>query len=281
MLDHIEIDCFGLSDRGLEREQNEDQFLIATMSRALTLDQTSLAAEDQSVLRGLPLGKLLLVADGMGGTRGGRRASQLAVDTVTRYVLNTMRWFFRLDHDHADDLLDELSAGLHRCHTAIQAEGERHEALGAMGTTLTLVYLLWPRLYLVHAGDSRCYRMRDGVLTQLTEDHSIAAKLVADGVMKQEEADDSRFSDVLWNAIDAGKDRTLTVDVGKARLQAGDTLLLCSDGLNKHVDDDHVAQVLRGAKSSEEVAQSLVMAANDGGGSDNTTVVVARFGSAQ
>src|SRR4051794_9540684 len=115
------MDCYGLTDRGLAREVNEDQFLIADLNRSMLIHQTSLSHEDHTRLFGGSQGQLLLVADGIGGEAGGRRASALAVETLARYVLNTMRWFFRLHEAEDRDLHEEFRAALEEAQQRIHA----------------------------------------------------------------------------------------------------------------------------------------------------------------
>src|SRR5207248_2365824 len=132
------------------------------------IHQTSLSLEDHTRLFGGSQGKLLLVADGMGGEVGGRRASTLAVETLTHYVLNTMPWFFRLHEGSDADLHEELRSALEQCQNRIEDAASVDPQRAHMGTTLTLAYLMWPRLYVVHAGDSRCYLFRGNRLHQVT-----------------------------------------------------------------------------------------------------------------
>ena len=143
----ITADLFGLTDPGKVRDTNEDQFLIAELSKSVLIRQTSLPQEDHTRLFGGPPGKVLLVADGVGGTRGGRRASRVVVETVLRYVLDTMHWFFRLQQGEESDLVDELRAGLAECQKAVAGAAAAHPEHQLMGTTLTVAYLLWPRAY--------------------------------------------------------------------------------------------------------------------------------------
>jgi serine/threonine protein phosphatase PrpC len=145
-----------------------------------------------------------------------------------------------------------------------------------MGTTLTMAYLLWPRLYVVHAGDSRCYLLRQGGLRQITKDHTVAQQLVERGAMTPEQAEQSRWSHVLWNCIGGGT-RELNPDVYRATLQLGDSLLLCTDGLNKCVPDEAIQEVLAREGTAEDACRRLVALAHDHGGPDNVTVVVAHF----
>jgi protein phosphatase len=270
----VTIDSFGLTDVGRQRRANEDQFLVAGLNKGMLVQQTSLPMDDQTQLMSGVQGKVLAVADGMGGHAAGDRASALAIQAITSYVLNTMPWFFRLDGKLEDDLKEELAGALERARDDVQQDATR-QGLQGMGTTLTMAYVLWPRLYVVHVGDSRCYLLRGGELRQLTTDHSMAQQLVDEGALRPEDADDSQWAHVLYNAIVADGSNDMSPDVYKARLRDGDTLLLCTDGLTKHVTEDRIVQLLNG--QAEQAARRLVDAANDGGGSDNATVVVARF----
>lgn len=270
------MDCHGLTDIGRKRETNEDQFLVADLSKSMRVYQTSLGFDHQARLFGVSQGKLLLVADGMGGHAAGERASTVAVDSVTGFILNSMCWLFRLDESSEDEFLDDLKSVLQRCQADIRVEAESMPARAGMGTTVTMAYIVWPRLYVVHAGDSRCYLLRDSKLEQVTKDHTVAQYLVEQGGLKPEEAEGSRWSNTLWNVV-GGDSNELKPEVYKGELVLGDTLLLCTDGLTKHVPDEEIIRLLDSEPASEEVCRRLVNTANDAGGSDNITVVVARF----
>jgi protein phosphatase len=270
------MDCFGLTDPGKARPNNEDQFLIADLSKSMLVRQTSLHLDDHTRLFGGSQGSLLVVADGMGGHSAGGRASSLAVDALARYVLNTMPWFLRLQGGGEDDLLDELKTALERCQERIEAEASANETRRDMGTTLTMAYLLWPRLYVVHAGDSRCYLLRGGRLEQVTHDHTVAQQLVDRGALSQRDAGESRWSHVLWNCLGGGT-HALSPEAYKAALQVGDAVLLCTDGLSKCVPDARIAALLGEARTAEEACRRLTDAANAAGGPDNVTTVVAYF----
>jgi len=274
----IIADCFGLTDRGRVRETNEDQFLVAELSKSLLVAQTSLEAADQTRLFGGPPGRLFLVADGMGGERGGRRASRLVVETLTQWVLETMHWFFRLQEGSEADLVEELKGALAECQHAVETAAAAEPDRGRMGTTLTLAYLLWPRLYVIHVGDSRCYLLRGGQLDRITRDHTVAQRLVDEGMLPADEAEKSRWSHVLYSCI-SGRPRDVEADVYKCTLEPGDTMLLCTDGLSKYVPDASLVEYLNrvATDGAEAVTRQLVAAANDAGGKDNITAVVAHF----
>jgi protein phosphatase len=268
------IESFGLTDRGRVRSANEDQFLIADLDKSLLLLQTSLPEPDHTRLFGGPQGHLYAVADGMGGHSGGERASGLVVSTLVRYVLGTLPWFYRLgEQDH--DLGDELRAAVEACQDDVAKAGGVEPGHGRMGTTLTLAYVLWPRVYVVHAGDSRAYLVRGGHPYRLTTDHTFAQKMIAEGRATPEQVEGTVLTHTLYKCISADKGG-VAADIHKSRLRPGDTLLLCSDGLHGEVPDERIAELLAGG-TAEEAARRLVDAANAAGGNDNVTVVVVRF----
>jgi protein phosphatase len=273
------IDCFGQTDIGKVRDTNEDQFLIADLNKSMLIHQTSLSHEDHTRLFGGSQGQLLLVADGMGGHAAGKQASTIAVQSLAHYVLNIMPWFFRLQGHQENDLIDELKAALEEGQKSIENAVAGHAERRGMGTTLTMAYISWPRLYVVHAGDSRCYLFRTAKLEQITTDHTMAQKLVEHGVLPPEQVRESRWSHVLWNCLGGGS-HELSAEVYKAQLRVGDILLLCTDGLTIGVQDDQIRTILGQPRQAEETCRALVDAANEAGGRDNITVVVAHFRSA-
>lgn len=270
------LDCHGLTDRGRERETNQDQFLIADLIKTMRIDDTSLHVDTHARLSGHSQGKLLLVADGMGGHLAGERASALAIETLNTFVLDNMHWFFRLEADREPEFELDLKAALESCHAQVRAEAASVPDEHGMGTTLTLAYLIWPRMYVVHVGDSRCYLLRESKLQQVTTDHTFAEQFVEAGVLKPEEVDESRWSHVLWNVV-GGNEQEMQPVVYKSELEAGDTVLLCTDGLTRHVPNETLTELLRAPLAASETCDRLVAAANDAGGTDNITVVVARF----
>ena len=271
----VAMDCHGLTHPGRIREANEVQFLVADLTKAMLVRQTSLPADDHTRLFGTPPGHLMAVADGLGGQAGGELASGLAVHTLARYVLDTLPWFLRA-RDEEGDLADDLRTALEECQRAVEQAAGTDPAHRRMGTTLTLAYVQWPRLYVVHAGDSRAYLLRGGRLHRVTRDHTIAQQLVDRGALTAEQAAESRWNHVIWNCVGGGR-HELNPDVHKVTLQPDDRLLLCTDGLTKGVPDGRVAEVLAGSGGAAESAQRLVDESNAAGGSDNVTVVVARF----
>jgi protein phosphatase len=273
------IDWYGQSDQG-RRDSNEDEFLIAGLNKSMLIHQTSLDHEAHTRLFGGSQGYLLAVADGMGGVPGGRRASTLAIDALTRYVLNTSSWFFNLREGQEDDLVDELAAALHRCQETIEQAAARSGREG-MGTTLTLAYIIWPRLYVVHVGDSRCYLRRGVRLEQITRDQTMAQRLVEAGALTPEQAEGSRWSHVLWSCLGGSGEAHLEPEVFKTTLQIGDTLLLCTDGLSGALSDGQILAALREEVPARQTCELLVRSAGLAGSKDNITAVVAHFRDAE
>lgn len=264
----------GKSDLGRVRKNNEDQFLIAELTKHLRVTQSSVDSVHTGTWSGGVMGHLLVVADGMGGIAGGEIASGLAVETISWYVARTMPWFYRYQDGREKELEKELIRAVEKCDETVADAGTASQ-FDRMGTTLTMAYVLWPRLYVVHAGDSRCYLQRGGKLVRMTKDHTVAQQAVERGILTEEQAKTSPFGNALWNCIGGGTEG-VRPDVYHLTLQAGDELLLCSDGLTRRLEDSDVRDILLRSATPESACDSLIAAANEAGGQDNITVVVAR-----
>jgi len=258
------------------RENNQDQFLVAQIRRAAALKATTLDA-DQPIM-GDPQAELLIVADGMGGHAAGEKASQLAIGSLTRQLLGGSDLFANVDGEQAEsELAKQLGALLTNVHRIICSEAERRESDRGMGTTLTMAYVRWPQLYVVHAGDSRCYLIRNGVAKQVTTDHTIARQMVESGELSAEEEATSKFSHVLWNVLGGNPDSRLDAEIRRVNLRSGDAIVLCSDGLHRYVDSEELSRIVGDSESPEAACRRLIAVANERGGEDNITVVVSRF----
>ena len=279
-MNQSKMDCHALTDIGQSRSENEDHFLIADLVKAVRIQSTSLSYDDRSEVSGQSHGKVLLVADGMGGHAAGRRASTLAVDATINYMVNRMQWFAfhrqSTGHEEPGPLATDLVSALKYCQRRIQNEAEWNPDKRGMGTTLTVAIIDWPALHVVHAGDSRCYVNHKEQLCQLTRDHTMAQAFVDAGQISEQAAENSPLSNAFWNVV-GGPSNALQPEVHHAQLSIGDTLLLCTDGLTKHVTDDELSTVLRKDQTSKQTCIELVEMANARGGSDNVTVIVARF----
>jgi len=275
--DH-ELDLFGLTHPGKVRPENQDHFLLGTVHPQVIIHGTNLPDQEHIPLRGQRLATIMLVADGVGGGVAGREASKLAVQTVTRYITNTMRCYHKDVPSAESEFFEVLREAALEAHERVRAEataraGEEGPRKG-MATTLTLATAVWPWLYVVQVGDSRCYFYQDGELRQVTRDQTLAQDLVDRGVLPADRVAASPFSHVLASAIGGG---TATPELSRLDIsRRGCVILLCSDGLTKHVTDDEIAAQLGDMTSSEQVCRNLLQLALERGGSDNITVVAGR-----
>ena len=266
--------CYGMTDRGRMRERNEDQFLVARLVKSLEVQETSLPQPQRR--RSSDHSYLLIVADGIGGAAGGERASALAVESVETYVLETVKWFAYCQENDEDELLTEFRIALGQAHGRLRAEAARQPDLRGMGTTLTLAYSVNQELFLAHVGDSRGYLFRDGALYRLTQDHTLVDEMVRRGAIKEEEAVSHRWRHVITSSV-GGTSPSVRIDVHKLHLEAGDVLLLCSDGLTEMLSAEQIAAVLTETEDPLACCRRLVDTANTAGGRDNITVALARY----
>lgn len=271
----IEVDVRGRTDIGRIRKVNQDQFLVAALHKVIDIHDTSLPASYRERFDSGARALLFLVADGVGGGPSGERASSLTLDAIMRYVTNSMRCFYKLDQLASIDLMGELASSIMESHIAVRAESDGDPGARGMATTVTMAHVLWPRAYLVHIGDSRCYHLRGDTLTLVTHDQTVSQALVDAGAMTEEQAVTSPYSSVLTQAVGASEE--LEPALSQLELATGDTLLMCTDGLTKHVTRDAMVGILGEHPSAEAASQALVDAALAGGGTDNVTALVARF----
>jgi PPM family protein phosphatase len=228
-------DSAGRTDPGRVRRRNEDAFVLDP--------------------------PLFAVADGMGGAQAGEVASRLAAATFREY------------HE-ADGLQPEerLQAIVKEANRRIFERARRDTQASGMGTTVTAALLTGGRVTIGHVGDSRAYRIRDGGLEQLTEDHSLVGDLMRSGRLTPEEAEAHPQRSVITRAL--GTDPEVDVDTSVVEAEPGDLFMLCSDGLTTMVPDDEILRIVAEAPVLDEAARELVRAANSGGGEDNVTVIL-------
>ena len=223
------------TDVGQIREANEDSYLV-----------------DEP---------LFVVADGMGGHIAGDVASSTAVEVISS----------RSSEASSEDpqTLAEILRGANH---AIYEKSASEPGLRGMGTTCTLILLDENRAHIAHVGDSRAYLLRDDSLRQLTEDHTLVARMVKEGRLRAEDAERHPQRSIITRAL--GVDAEVEVDLATLDLQDGDRIMMCSDGLSSMIDDDTIAGVLRSEEDPQTAADSLVDLANRAGGEDNVTVVI-------
>jgi PPM family protein phosphatase len=273
----LTVTAFGATDKGKVRPINEDQFLIAELTKAMRVRQTSLREPKLQV--GEERGHLFLVADGMGGHRAGERASALAVAAIEQFTLNSFRWFFGSDRSDAERVLAQFQAAIRHADARILEEAAEHPELRGMGTTVTMAFQLGAQLCVIHVGDSRAYLYRDQELYQLTEDHTVVADMVRSGTLRPDEAAGHRLRHSITNVV-GGPELGVKVEARALAVLDGDRLLLCSDGLTEMVANDAIAATLDGEPAPEAAAKKLLALANDGTASDNITLIVVRFDAA-
>ncbi len=291
----------GLSHTGRKRSANEDQFLIASLAKSLQVYQTSVGLDHKMQLTGETQATIVLVADGLGGHNSGERASELAVESLSDYLLNSMNCFYRcraISPDRSptgtvdeelealdDYMVGELKKAFEFSQASLQNESREFPQSFGMATTLTMAVIIWPVLYVAHVGDSRCYLFRDAKLKQMTQDHnmaqlSAAARRVTSPGETAAKDDDTQpmtqGSSALWNVIGGGDD-FIQPEIERTRLQPDDKVLLCTDGLTRHVDDGELEEYVAADETPQKICKLLVDLANERGGSDNITVALTVF----
>ncbi|HMH53512.1 MAG TPA: Stp1/IreP family PP2C-type Ser/Thr phosphatase [Candidatus Acidoferrum sp.] len=244
--DNERLEVGALSETGFAREENQDRM---SGSR-------------------VPLGHLYIVADGMGGHKGGAVAAQIAVEELQRHISQAAAG------EPADAV---IAAAFKAANDAVYKRAHSGDsAVEGMGTTAVLVLVADRSVKLAHVGDSRAYLYRNNKLSRLTTDHTVVQRMVEAGMLKPEEAADHPQSSVLERAI--GSAPTVEVDMRDHRLQEGDALLLCSDGLCGYVADAEIEAALRREGPIQETTLDLVQLALDTGGRDNITVQLISYG---
>ncbi|MEM7048990.1 MAG: Stp1/IreP family PP2C-type Ser/Thr phosphatase [Acidobacteriota bacterium] len=246
----VSVKAYGLTDRGLTRSHNEDYFEIDSSQN------------------------LYLVADGMGGHRHGEVASQLAVRTIKDFVDKTSHqdatWPF-VPEPRLRRQTNVLKMAVRLAHDRVMYAIREDRRLFGMGTTVVGFLLDDDQAAIAHVGDSRAYRLRDGQLELLTQDHTWVNEQVVAGFLSLDQARVHPLKNVVTRALGGEKD--IAVDVREEQVQRGDLYILCSDGLTTMLSD---AEIQAGAESSAslaEICRNLVDAANSRGGHDNVTVI--------
>lgn len=267
-----DLDLFGITHQGKVRSENQDHFLLCTVHPQVVIHATSLPDPDALPLRGTRLATVLLVADGVGGAAAGNEAARVATETITKYTSSTLRSYHSAGAAGEQEFKKALESAALEAHGAVLAEASQRADGRRMATTLTLAIAVWPRLFVVQVGDSRCYLFAGGTLKQVTRDQTIGQQLVDDGVLPRERLRDSPFNNVLASALGGDEARPVVTCVDVR--DRGSVVFLCSDGLTKHVSDEEIAAALKTMTSSEQVGKQLLELALERGGSDNITMVI-------
>ena len=246
----------GGSDVGRERAHNEDAILVDGER------------------------KLVVLADGMGGYQAGEVASQLAVDVVRDDSSNldiSEAELGRIDPDTGISVaMRQLRGAIEKANNRICSVARGREELNGMGTTIVAARFYDGRVGIAHVGDSRCYRLRERVLEQLTRDHSYVQDQLEKGLISEDDAKHSPQKNLITRAL--GIDAIAEADVKEYRTRPGDLYLLCSDGLSDLVDDEAIQSALATEKVPGDHIKFLIDKANANGGRDNISVIIVRVG---
>ena len=244
------LELASLTDVGRLRANNEDSYLYW---------------EPESNEDFARKGRLAVIADGMGGYEGGQEASRLAVETV-RYVY---------EHKFADDPQSALVTAIHSAHETIQRYAVEHPQFAGMGTTCTALSIVGLKLSFAHIGDSRLYLIRGESISRLSRDHSYVGRLVESGIVRSEDAESHPQRHILTAALGSGREVVPHVPEHPVLLEAGDVVVLCTDGLWSVVGEAELARVAQ-SEGPSEACQRLIDMALERGGPDNITVLVLR-----
>jgi protein phosphatase len=217
---------------------------------------------------------LAVVADGMGGAAAGEEASRIAVEAVEDGLIalepdsTTLR---TLSEEH---IAQKLREAIRRGNLNIVRRAAVDPEMRGMGTTVTLAFVRDMHAIVAHVGDSRAYLVDSGTrdITQITDDHSLVEALVAAGHLTHEQAQEHPLRNVLYRAL--GQNEDVDVDIYEAHLRVGDRLVLCSDGLTRHVKPFEIAEAVLTERDPERASQKLIDLANERGGEDNVSVIV-------
>lgn len=236
---------YAKSDLGKARENNEDSYCIPN---------------DENEL------KLYILADGMGGYKGGEVASKLAIESAKRYLESN---FKDIPHDRAS--IEELiRSSVEYANMIVYEKSKDNKELEGMGTTLEICLVYGNKVYIGHVGDSRIYRIRKNIIRKLTTDHSYVEKLVKEGTITREEAEHHPKKNMLIKAL--GCTSYVEPDIITKGFLKEDIILMSSDGLTNMIDDNEIYNIVTTEK--ENATEKLVNRANELGGYDNITVVI-------
>ncbi|MEZ5315752.1 MAG: Stp1/IreP family PP2C-type Ser/Thr phosphatase [Chlamydiales bacterium] len=241
------IECVGISDIGLIRDHNED------------------------VWKAYPNLGFFTLADGMGG----HAAGEVAADESVSYLYRLVEKWHPSKESAPEKTVDFFYHALIEVNNAIYEKGRQESACAGMGTTICALYIDEIYATFAHVGDSRIYHLREGVLRQLTEDHSLVSNLIALGTLKDDERATSPYKHILTSAI--GIHPHVKPRVNYLKIDFQDCFLICSDGLNNHVDDNTIESILNKNIPLSVRAQLLVDLAKEGGGRDNITVILVKI----
>ena len=261
------LEITGRTDIGLIRDHNEDSFLFGDLVSGKYVNQN-----DAGSLRAEAVPAMLMVADGVGGAASGEIASAMATTIAYDYLRD--RWQ-RGGLRGTVIVADALQQALFAANKAIHAHARQDRSHHGMGTTATLALAVKGLIYFAQVGDSRAYIVRGGLATQLTKDQSLVQRMVDAGKMTREQAERSEHRNIILQAL--GPEEAVVPELTRDRLQNGDVVVLCSDGLSNQVSSAEIARMTSDHTNLDELCAALVDRALETGAPDNVTVVAARF----
>jgi len=267
-----EIDVCGLTHPGLVRTTNADHFLVASFHRTMHVHATSLG-ESLGPQETQSRGFLLLVADGVGGAADAGQGAARAVTTVAQHLLHDTEICSQMVVDRREDAVSHLRQSVVKAHETL-VEASRADANAHRATTLSMYAVFWPFAFVLHVGDSRIYRLREGMLERLTTDQTVAQMMVDAGAMSADTAERSHLKHILWSAVGSSE---IVPEVVVTDCRRRSVVLLCTDGLTKHVSDDEIASYMSRDVSTDTSCKALIDLALSRGGTDNVTVVMGRL----
>jgi protein phosphatase len=263
----VKLHLFAKTDLGKTRDHNEDNYLVADLTRRVHELTPSVKNHDVG-----ERGSLLMIADGMGGAAAGEVASEMAADSVYEHLEHA--WLADTEVT-AQRFAFRLKEAVETANTKIHNYAKEHPEVRGMGTTTTAAGVFGDHLYLTQIGDSRAYLVRNGTAIQITKDQSLMQRLVEAGELTEEEAAHSERRNIILQAL--GPDAKIKVDLTYQELRKGDTVVLCSDGLSGQVKKEEIAEIAGKATDLSAACDRLIALANERGGPDNITVIIARF----
>ncbi len=276
----VTAEIAALSHIGHVRDTNEDSFAVFRMGRFIERVSSNVPESELSS-RTEESGHLLMVADGLGGHAAGDIASRTTLIAALQMILRSPRWALKLDDPETRQA--EIASMRARAlqylagvHEAVRKRAGAGEGLHGMGTTLVGAYSVGNDLFVIHVGDSRAYLLRDGRLHRLTRDHTLAQSYADQGLIPQTEVESHWLGHVLTRAI--GTDEKLPEsEMSHIDIEDGDSLLLCSGGLTRMLEESEIVALLSSRASCETQCSALVARALELGGKDNVTVILARY----
>ena len=258
---------YGISDVGRHRENNEDRFIAADLTREVIGVYNNHVTPDLICHKIGSSGTVFVVADGLGGHEQGEIASQLAVEGTVQYL-------FDMKYKQSDPT-EWLNAAIQNAHTNIRKASTHSDSPKSMGSTITAIHIGQKMMTVAQVGDSRAYSFRDGKLNLLTEDQTLVGMLQKKGLLTDEQALSHPSKHIILQAL--GQDQEIYAEISSHKFQDNDYLLLCTDGLSSYVDHDTIEKILASNSDTPTHCQHLIDAANANGGLDNVTVVLARL----